>query len=220
MPRPTPAHYPQFERTTLPNGVRVITERIPTVRSVAVGAWLLAGSWDEAADESGISHFIEHMVFKGTERRRMHHIAQRMESVGGYLNAFTSKEYTCYFARALDEHAARALDTVLDLVTSPTLPEKEVEKEKEVVMEEMKMYEDTPEDLIFDRFEAAVYPHHPLGRPVLGFPETVQSFTREHLLTYIDRYYTPDRLVVAVAGNVEHGAVARYVEKLTEGLAR
>ncbi len=212
--------HPLFHRTTLPNGIRVVSERIPSVRSVAVGAWLAAGSRDEAAEDNGISHFIEHMVFKGTRRRRTHHIAQRMEAVGGYLNAFTSKEYTCYYARALDEHLERALDVVLDLVVSPTLPEKEVEKEKEVIVEEMKMYEDAPEDLIFDKYEEVLYPHHALGRPVLGVPETVRSFTRERLRDYIDTHYAPNRLVVAVAGNVDHDAVVRMVERLTAELDR
>jgi len=212
--------YPLFNSTTLGNGVRVVSERIPSVRSIAVGAWLAAGSRDEAPETSGISHFIEHMVFKGTRRRRTHHIAQRMEAVGGYLNAFTSKEYTCYYARGLDEHLERALDVVLDLVTDPTLPEREVEKEKEVVVEEMKMYEDAPEDLIFDKFEAMVYPHHPLGRPVLGVPETVRSFSRDLLLDYIDDHYAPNRLVVAVAGNIRHDAVVRQVERLTHELDR
>ena len=211
---------PLFRRTTLPNGIRVVSERIPSVRSVAVGAWLAAGSRDEAPEDNGISHFIEHMVFKGTRRRRTHHIAQRMEAVGGYLNAFTSKETTCYYARALDEHLDRALDVVLDLVVSPTLPEKEVEKEKEVIVEEMKMYEDAPEDLIFDRYEEVVYPHHALGRPVLGVPETVRSFTRERLRDYIDTHYAPNRLVVAVAGNVDHDAVVRTVRRLTADLER
>lgn len=217
--RHTPPHTPQvglpkYEKTTLPNGIRVVTERIPSVRSVAVGVWVQAGSRDEATDEAGMTHFIEHMVFKGTRRRRTHHIAQRMESVGGYLNAFTSKEYTCYYARALDEHLGRALDTVLDLVLDPTLPEKEMDKEKEVVVEEMKMYEDAPEDLIFDRFEDLVYAGHPLSRPVLGYPETVRAFTREGLSDYIGRHYAPNRLVIAVAGNAEHDRVVRLVEKL------
>ncbi len=204
---------PVFHKTTLANGARVISEAIPSVRSVAVGLWVFTGSRDEAEPETGISHFIEHMVFKGTARRRMHHIAQRLESVGGYLNAFTSKEYTCYYARALDEHLGRAIDTVCDLVLSPNFPEKELEKEKDVVLEEMKMYEDAPEDVIFDRFESVLYPRHALGRPIIGFPETVRSFSRPQLLDFMDAHYTPDRMVLAVAGNVEHAAVVRLAEK-------
>lgn len=220
QPSPLTLGLAKYQKTTLPSGIRVVTERIPSVRSVAVGVWVQAGSRDETASEAGLTHFIEHMVFKGTHSRRTHHIAQRMEAVGGYLNAFTSKEYTCYYARALDEHLARALDTVLDLILRPTLPEKEIEKEKEVVVEEMKMYEDAPEDLIFDRFEAAVYGPHPLGRPVLGFPESVNGFTRPALIDYLERHYAPERLVVAVAGHVEHERVVRLVEKYTSDVRR
>lgn len=205
--------YPLFEKTTLDNGVRVISETIPSVRSISVGAWIFTGSRDEAPDESGISHFIEHMVFKGTKKRRMHHIAQRMEAVGGYLNAFTSKEYTCYYARSLDEHLERAVDTICDLILSPNFPEKELEKEKDVVLEEMKMYEDNPEDLIFDKFESVVYDRHELGRPIIGLPETVTTFSRDQLVDYMDRNYTPNKIVLAVAGNAVHADVVRFAQK-------
>lgn len=205
--------FPLFQKTTLSNGVRVITESIPSVRSVAVGVWIAAGSRDERAKEAGISHFIEHMVFKGTRRRRMHHIARRLEAVGGYLNAFTSKEYTCFYARALDEHMERAVDTVADLIVEPEFPEKELVKEKEVVLEEMKMYDDAPEDLVFDHFEGLVYKNHPLGRPILGYPETVRSFSREQLFAYVDSQYTPDRMVLSVAGKADHDKVVAMAEK-------
>ena len=208
------------ERTTLDSGVRVLTETVPSVRSVAVGAWVEAGSRDELAAQCGITHFIEHMVFKGTARRRGYLINQRMESVGGYLNAFTSKEHTCFYARGLDEHLGRALDTVLDLVTSPTLPPREIEKEKDVVVEEIKMYEDAPEDFIFDLYDETMYPGHPLGRPVIGTPETVRSFTHADLAGYIGRHYVPNRLVVSVAGRARHGDVVRHVEKLLAGFDR
>jgi predicted Zn-dependent peptidase len=215
--RPT---LPGFERTTLPNGVRVVTEEVPSVRSISVGVWVHAGSRDEAPREGGITHFIEHVVFKGTERRRGYQINQRMEAVGGYLNAFTAKEHTCFYARGLDEHLGRALDTCLDLVLHPTLPPREIEKEKDVVVEEIKMYEDNPEDHIFDHYEEVMYPGHPLGRPVIGTPESVRSFTRDDLSGYLDRHYVPNRLVVAVAGNVPHAAVARQVERLLDGFER
>ncbi len=203
----------RLQKTTLPNGVRVVSEFIPSVRSVSVGIWVNTGSRDEERQESGISHFIEHMVFKGTARRRMHQIARSMEAVGGYLNAFTSKEYTCYYARALDEHLARAVDIVCDLVLQPLLPEKELEREKDVVIEEMKMYEDNPEDLIFDRFEEVLYGEHPMGRPVIGYPETVMVFSRPQLLAYLETQYTPDRMVLAVAGNVNHERLVRLAQK-------
>ena len=190
-----------------------MTESIPSVRSISVGVWVFTGSRDESEEESGISHFIEHMVFKGTTRRKMHHIAQRMESVGGYLNAFTGKEYTCYYARALDEHLDRAVDVVSDLILQPLFPEKDLEKEKDVVIEEMKMYEDVPDDFIFDRFESALYPSHPMGRPVLGTPESVRSFSRDQLFRYLEARYTPDRIVLSAAGNISHERVVRLAEK-------
>lgn len=203
-----------FEKTTLDNGVRVLTERISSVRSISVGAWIGVGSRHEHRDEGGICHFIEHMVFKGTEHRRMHHIAQRMENVGGYLNAFTSKEYTCFYARALDEHLPRAIDTVCDLVLYPSLPEKEIEREKDVVIEEMRMYDDTPEDRIFDLVDTVVYPDHAMGQPVIGREETVRAMTRDSLSAFMERNFVPNRMVIAVAGNVDHARTVRLVEKV------
>ena len=210
------AEMPEFARAELPNGVRVVTESIPSVRSVSVGVWIYAGSRDEPVRLNGISHLIEHMVFKGTKRRRTHHIAQRLESVGGYLNAFTAKEYTCFYARALDEHLERAIETVCDLVLSPSFPDKELTKEKEVVLEEMKMYEDAPEDLIFDQFESVAYHGHPLSRPVIGTPRTVLRIGRNDLVEFVERHYTPNRVVIAVAGNAAHEQVTDLVQKSFE----
>jgi predicted Zn-dependent peptidase len=210
----------EVQKTVLPNGVRIVTETIPAVRSISAGVWVHTGSRDESAKEAGISHFIEHMVFKGTTRRRMDQIARRLESVGGYLNAYTSKEYTCYYARTLDEHMDRAIDVGCDLVLRPTFPEKELDKEKEVVVEEIKMYEDMPEDLIFDRFEEIVYRPHALSRPIIGFPETVRSFTRDQLIQYVQTRYTAPQIVVTAAGNATHEQVVRHVEKAFEGYDR
>ncbi len=204
---------PGIFRHTLSNGVRVVAEHIPSMRSMAVGVWVHVGSRDESDVEGGISHLIEHMVFKGTEKRRTHHIAQRMESVGGYLNAFTSKEHTCYYARGLDEHLARAVDVVADLVVSPRFPEGELEKEKEVVLEEMKMYEDQPEDLIFDKVEAAVYSDHALGRPIIGTEESVRGLSRDQLRQYVGNHYAANRVVLAVAGNVRPEQVVALAER-------
>ncbi|MFN3597963.1 MAG: M16 family metallopeptidase [Rubricoccaceae bacterium] len=212
MPKAQPL-VPGYARTVLPSGVRVVTETIPSVRSLSVGVWVGAGSRDESPQEGGLTHFIEHLVFKGTERRRGYQINQRMEAVGGYLNAFTAKEHTCFYARGLDEHLGRALDTVLDLVAHPVLPPREIEKEKDVVIEEIKMYEDAPEDHVFDYYEALLYPDSPLGRPVIGTPETVRAFTRADLERYMARHFVPNRLVVSVAGNVRHEAVVREVER-------
>lgn len=207
-----------FQKTTLPSGVRIVTEEIPSVRSVSVGAWIGVGSRDERPDEGGICHFIEHMVFKGTRKRRMHHIAQRMENVGGYLNAFTSKEYTCFYSRCLDEHLPRALDTVLDLVLNPVFPEKELEREKDVVLEEMKMYEDTPDEYVFDLLDTALYGDDSMGRPVIGTEETVRGFSRDGLVEFLSSNYTGDRLVVAISGNVDHERAVRLVQKALEGI--
>ncbi len=205
-----------FKKTTLSNGIRVVTEKIPSVRSVAVGCWIDNGSRHESERLNGISHFVEHMVFKGTTRRRVHHIAQSMESVGGYLNAFTGREHTCFYARALDEHLGRAIDITTDLVFNPSFPEKEIEREKDVVLEEMKMYEDSPEDVIFESFDAALYPRHPLGRPILGSEKTVKSFTRKNLVSFTKSHFSGNRIVISIAGNVEHDQAVRLVEKAME----
>ena len=202
-----------FQKTILPNGVRVITERIPSVRSVSVGAWIGAGSRDESDSESGMCHFIEHMVFKGTEKRRMHHIAQRMENVGGYLNAFTSKEYTCFYARCLDEHLSRALDTVIDLIYTPTFPAREIEKEKDVIVEEMKMYDDTPDDRVFDHLDRSLYSDNPLGRPIIGSEESIRSLSRDGLIDFLRRHYNEKNTIISIAGNVEHKRAVQLVQK-------
>lgn len=208
------------QKTVLSNGIRVVTEFIPTVRSVSVGVWALSGSRDEQVGEEGITHFIEHMVFKGTERRSMRQIASYLESVGGYLNAFTGKESTCYYARALDSHADRAIQLLLDLVLAPTFPEKEIEKEKEVVIEEMKMYEDDPEEAIFDLLERSVYGAQAMGNPIIGFEETVRAFSRVQLLDYVARQYTPDRILVSVSGNIQHDKVVKIVERMAATCTR
>ncbi len=202
-----------YQKTVLPNSVRIVTEYIPSVRSVSVGAWIGVGSRDESVSESGMCHFIEHMVFKGTTRRRMHHIAQRLENVGGYLNAFTAKEYTCFYARCLDEHLPRALDTVCDLVVNPVFPEKELEREKDVVVEEMKMYEDTPDERVFDLLDRALYTDHSMARPVIGVEDTVRAFSRGGLLDFLGRHYTAENIVIAIAGNVKHDRVVKLISK-------
>lgn len=202
-----------YRKTVLPNGVRVVSESIPFVRSVSVGLWVDSGSRDEPADLNGISHFLEHMVFKGTERRSITDIARSLESVGGYLNAFTGKEHTCYYARALDEHLPLALDVTTDLLLHATFPQKEMEKEKGVVIEELRNVEDDPDDLIHDITEREVFGRHPLGMPVIGTERTVRAFRREDLTAHRERFYTPDRLVVAAAGRLEHDELVRLTEK-------
>lgn len=209
-----------YQRSDLPNGIRVVTEHIPSVASACIGVWIDNGSRDEPAEWTGISHFIEHLLFKGTKHRKMAQIPRTIENVGGYLNAFTSKENTCYYARVPDAFCLLALDVLLDLVFHPLFPPKEIEKEKEVVIEEIKMYEDMPEDAVFDDFETAIYGAQPLGLPILGTEASVRNFTQETLFAYLDSRYVCSKIVVAVAGNVQHSAIVDAVEKFTQAIQR
>ena len=203
-------------KTTLPNGLRVVTESIGSVKTISVGIWVKTGSRNEKKELAGVTHFLEHMLFKGTKKRTAFEIAQSMESVGGYLNAFTSSEYTCYYARCVDEQLSRALDVLSDMVLHPSFPEKEIEKEKKVVIEEMKMYRDSPDDYLFEAFTTKMFQNHALGRPILGFEDTVSAFTRQNLYDYMKDRYRPDNLLVAVAGNVNHEEVVELVSKYFE----
>jgi len=198
-------------KTTLDNGLKVVTEKIDSVKSVSVGIWVKTGSRNETDEQSGITHFLEHMLFKGTEKRSSYDIALSMESVGGYLNAFTSSEYTCYYARCLDVKLELALDVLSDMILHPAFPEQEIEKEKKVVIEEMKMYRDSPSDYLFEEFSNLVFEGHSLGRPVIGYEETVSHFKRAQLFDYMDNRYQPWNLLVAVAGNVEHEQMVELV---------
>ncbi|MBI5022044.1 MAG: insulinase family protein [Ignavibacteriales bacterium] len=202
-----------YNKTILPNGLRIVTEEIPYVRSVSVGVWIDVGSRDEIESTNGITHFIEHMVFKGTKRFNNQQIARSLESVGGYLNAFTTKEHTCFYARILDEHVERALDVISDLIQHPTLNIKEIEKEKLVVLEELKNIEDDPDDLIHDVLDKNVYRKHSLGYPVIGIAENIKSFTRVQMLEHIQNHFTPDKMVIAAAGNLDHKAFTDLVAK-------
>ncbi len=202
------------KKTELPSGLKVATEKIDSVKSVSVGIWVKTGSRNETDEQAGITHFLEHMLFKGTEKRTSYDIAQSMESVGGYLNAFTSTEYTCYYSRCLDTKLEKALDVLSDMVRHSQFPEEELEKEKKVVLEEMKMYRDSPDDVIFEEFSGQVFQNHPIGRPVIGHEETVSAFKRQQLFDYMADRYQPDNLLVAVAGNVEHDRVIDLVGEL------
>jgi predicted Zn-dependent peptidase len=207
-----------YQKTILQNGVRVVTEDIPHVRSLSLGFWIETGSRDELPSKNGISHFIEHMVFKGTEKRTIKEIAQSIESVGGYLNAFTSKEHTCFYSRVLDEHLELATDVLSDLTLSPTFPEKELLKEKNVVLEELKQAEDDPDDIIHDYFEKAIFKTNPLGMPVIGTKESISSFLRKDLIQYKSEQYTSDNLVVAAAGNIKHETVVEFSKRYLKNI--
>ncbi|MEX0770353.1 MAG: pitrilysin family protein [Balneolaceae bacterium] len=204
------------KKTTLDNGLKIITEKVESVKSVAVGVWVKTGSRNEPEEQAGITHFLEHMLFKGTEKRTAYDIALSMEAVGGYLNAFTSNEYTCYYSRCLDTQLPLALDVLTDMIQNPVFPLEEIEKEKKVVIEEMKMYRDSPEDFLFEEFNGHVFKNHPLGRPIIGYEDTVNSFTRDHLLDYINHRYQPWNILVSVAGNVEHEKVVKLVSDYFE----
>jgi predicted Zn-dependent peptidase len=175
--------------------------------------WANVGSRDEDAKQSGITHFLEHMVFKGTRKRSVRDIAQSLESLGGYLNAFTTKEQTCFYARVLDMHVEQAMDVLADLVQNGTFKKEELEREKLVVIEELKNAEDDPEDIIHDYFEKALYPHHALGYPIIGTEENLRRFGREDILSHVSAHYHPSRIVVAAAGNIDHQKLVRLVEK-------
>ncbi len=210
-------HIAQYRKTTLDNGIRVVTERIPSVRSVSLGVWADVGSRDESPSWNGITHFLEHMVFKGTRNRSVTDIARSLESLGGYLNAFTTKEHTCFYARVLDAHVPRAMDVLSDLVLHATFRRRELEREKLVVIEELKNSEDSPEDIIHDYFDKALFPRHPLGFPIIGTEENLRRFRQDDLHTYVSRHYRPDRIVVSAAGNLDHPALVRLVERCFRG---
>ncbi|MDQ1003713.1 putative Zn-dependent peptidase [Neobacillus niacini] len=194
------------------NGVRIVLENIPTVRSVAIGVWIGTGSRNENPQTNGISHFLEHMFFKGTTTRSAKEIAESFDSIGGQVNAFTSKEYTCYYAKVLDTHAQFALDVLADMFFNSTFVEEELNKERNVVLEEIKMYDDTPDDIVHDLLSRAIYGDHPLGYPILGTEETLNTFTGDTLKEYIHNHYTPENVVISIAGNVSESFI-KEVEK-------
>ena len=184
-----------------------MTEEIDHVRSAAIGIWVGAGSRDEREGYEGTSHFIEHMLFKGTEHRSARALAESLEAVGGQLNAFTTKEYTCYYAKILDEDLDLAIDVLSDMFFSSLFDEKEIEKEKNVVIEEIKMYEDSPDEIIHDVFSELVWNDHPLGKPILGTEESIRSLSRDKIMHFLTEYYAPDNIVISVAGKIKHDDV-------------
>ncbi len=202
-----------IQKQALPNGLVVITETMPHVRSVSVGLWVRNGSRREVPDENGLAHFMEHMVFKGTERRSAEDIAREMDSVGGMLDAFTSKEQICFNAKVLDEHLPIAFDIIADLVLRPKFDSDDVKKERQVVLEEIKMDLDNPEYLLHEIFTRGFWPGHALGRPILGTPETVRRFSRDALRTRFENWFAPDRLVMTAAGNVTHEQLLDLVHR-------
>jgi len=202
-----------IQREVLPNGLVAITEPMPHVRSISVGIWIRTGSRREPAELNGISHFIEHMVFKGTERRSAEEIARSVDSVGGMLDAFTAKEMICFNAKVLDEHLPMAFDVLSDLVLRPCFAEEDIAKEKQVVLEEIKMDQDDPDYLVHEILTQSFWRDHPLGKPILGTRETVKRFTRESLFACFRSWYAPNNTVITAAGNLEHQRLVELVAR-------
>lgn len=207
-----------YEKTVLPNGVRIVTERIPHVRSVSLGFWYRVGSRDEVPETNGLCHFIEHMMFKGTPARTARQIAEAVDAAGGQMNAYTTKEHTCFYLRVLDDHLPFATSILADMLLHSTFSEIELEKEKGVIIEEIKMYEDSPDELVHDLFTEAILDAHPLGKGVIGTEANIAGVNRADILDFWREYYTADRLVVAAAGNVSHAAVVDAVAPLFAAL--
>jgi predicted Zn-dependent peptidase len=208
----------RYAKSVLPNGIRVLTENIPHVRSASVGLWVGAGSAHEEAPARGISHCIEHMLFKGTPTRTAQQIAELMDSVGGHLNAFTDKESTCYHARVVDVHAALTLDVLADMFLHSNFDAAELRKEKQVILEEIRMYDDSPDEVSNDLFMRTVWAGSPLGEPTIGYAQTVSAITHDSIQLYMAQRYAPAAVVICAAGNVEHAVFAGQVEKLFGGM--
>lgn len=188
---------------TLSNGIRVVAEKIDHLRSVSIGVWVGNGSRYETAEENGISHFIEHMVFKGSSKRSAEQIAEAIDGVGGQINAFTTREYTCFYTKTLDAHAELAMDVLSDMIFKPTLGEKDMDLEKRVVYEEINMYEDYPEDYVYDLYYRSVWGDTPMGRTVLGTPETLGKITPDMMRNYMRTHYTVNNIIISVSGSFE-----------------
>ena len=208
-----------IRRTVLPNGLLVLTESMPHMRSVSMGAWINSGSRDEPVEENGLSHFVEHMVFKGTTSRSAQDIAREVDGIGGNLDAFTGKESVCFNIKVLDEHTPEALDVLSDLVLHPKFSEADLAREQGVILEEIKMDEDNPDYLIHETFTKKFWPNHPLGRSILGTAETVSSFDRDTVLSHHARRFNPHGMVFAAAGNLHHDRFLAMVEKHFGGMA-
>jgi predicted Zn-dependent peptidase len=203
-------------KTVLENGVRIVSERLPHLRSVSLGIWVNTGSRDEAPLENGVSHFIEHMSFKGTRNRSAFEIAKDLDAIGGLSNAFTGKETTCFYGRVLDRHFPLLADILSDIFVHPTFQSEDMEREREVIFQEINMVEDTPDDYLHMLFQSLFWPDHPIGRPVLGSAETVARMDREMIREYIRKFYVPERVLVVAAGNVDHEQMVEYFRPVFE----
>jgi predicted Zn-dependent peptidase len=204
---------------TLKNGLRIVTENMPGLKSASVGVWVSAGGRHERPEQNGIAHFLEHMAFKGTARRSSLQIAEAIEDVGGYINAYTSRETTAYYARVLEADVPLALDVIADIVLNPVFAESEIEVERGVILQEIGQVLDTPDDIVFDWLQEVAYPDQPMGRSILGPAERVSGFARSDLSTFVKERYGPGEMIVAAAGAVDHDAIVKAAEKLFGDLA-
>jgi predicted Zn-dependent peptidase len=201
------------KRTVLPCGLRIVTEAVPTMRSVALGVWVGVGSRDESVKQAGASHYLEHLLFKGTKQRSALEISAAIDRLGGEINAFTAKEFTCFYARVLDGDLPLAMDVVVDLVLSSTITGPDFEAERGVILEEIAMHDDDPGDIVHDMFASTIFGDTPLGRPILGTVGSIDTLSRDTVRRYYKRWYRPEHMVVAAAGNLDHGAVVRMVKR-------
>ena len=209
-----------YEITTLDNGIRVITETVNHVQFMSMGFWVGVGSRYESEKQWGITHFIEHMLFKGTEKRTADQISGAVDAVGGQLNAFTSKENTCYYIKTLTEDFPLAVDVLSDMFLNSRFDNEEIAKEREVIIEEIKMYEDTPDDQVHDLMSANLWPDHPLGRAILGTEESIAAFDHDMLKEYMKQYYTGSNIVVSVVGNISHKQVVDAIQEVLGGIPK
>ncbi len=205
---------------TLPNGFRIVTEHMPGLKSTALGIWVLAGGRHERLEQNGIAHFLEHMAFKGTARRSAQQIAEEIEDVGGYINAYTSREMTAYFARVLQEDVALAMDVIADIVLNPVFDMGEIEIERGVILQEIGQVHDTPDDVIFDWLQEVAYPSQPLGRTILGPVERVRKFSQDDLRAFVGEHYSPEKMILSVAGAFDHDKVVSEAVRLFGRLRR
>ncbi|MBI3449135.1 MAG: insulinase family protein [Acidobacteria bacterium] len=208
-----------IRREILPNGLTLLTETMPNIRSVCLGVWLKQGSRQETEAENGVSHFIEHLLFKGTERRTAKEIAKTIDSIGGQCDAFTSKEYTCFYARVLDDHASVAFDLLSDIVLRPRFDPEHIEKERKVIFEEIKMVEDSPDELVYDLFTETIWRDHPLGRPIQGTVESVTALGPEMLGKFFRSSYHPGNVVISAAGNLDHPRLTALIKETFSSLS-
>jgi predicted Zn-dependent peptidase len=202
-----------YQKTTLNNGLRIITEEISSVKSATIGIWIGTGSRTETLENVGVSHFIEHLLFKGTESRSAKEIAEAVDAVGGQMNAFTAKEYTCYYIKVINQHLTLAMDILSDMVLYPKFDPEDLKKEREVILEEIHMNEDMPDEMVHDLYLETVWPDHSLGRNILGTKESINYTDMEMIRRYYDTYYLPANMVIACAGNVQHEQLVNLAEK-------